>query len=184
MSTASTTPVRLTDTQREVLSAAMQRPDGAVVMLTRLKGKAAQTLVKALLGRKLVREVRAKGEMPVSRVDAETQRSFALILTKAGRASLATADQPSTPVASTEGAPAGSPSPTGPREGSKLASVIELLGREQGASVAELMTTMGWLPHTTRAVLTGLRKRGYALTREAAGGGYLYRIVTPSAAAA
>jgi hypothetical protein len=37
---------------------------------------------------------------------------------------------------------------------------------------------MGWLPHTTRAVLTGLRKRGYALSldRLDAGRGSAYRI--------
>jgi hypothetical protein len=38
---------------------------------------------------------------------------------------------------------------------------------------------MGWMPHTTRAVLTGLRKRGYALTldRSDAERGSAYRIV-------
>ena len=28
---------------------------------------------------------------------------------------------------------------------------------------AELVAATGWLPHTTRAALTGLRKRGYAV---------------------
>lgn len=59
--------------------------------------------------------------------------------------------------------------PTGanaPRPGSKLAGVIALLLREAGASLEELMAATGWLPHTTRAALTGLRKRGYVLLRE------------------
>ena len=54
--------------------------------------------------------------------------------------------------------------------------MIALLGRDRGTSVAELMAATGWLPHTTRAALTGLRKRGYALIREAADGGSVYRI--------
>jgi Protein of unknown function (DUF3489) len=50
-----------------------------------------------------------------------------------------------------------------PRRGSKLAEVIALLSRNRGASVEELISATGWLPHTTRAALTGLRKRGYEI---------------------
>jgi hypothetical protein len=60
----------------------------------------------------------------------------------------------------TESVPVG---PHAPRRGSKLAQVIELLQRENGATVDELMAATGWLAHTTRATLTGLRKRGYAV---------------------
>ena len=41
--------------------------------------------------------------------------------------------------------------------------IIELLQRGDGATLAELVAATGWLPHTTRAALTGLRKRGYAV---------------------
>ena len=53
-----------------------------------------------------------------------------------------------------------------PRDGSKLALVIELLRRADGATIVDLTQATGWLPHTTRAALTGLRKRGYAVIRE------------------
>jgi hypothetical protein len=53
--------------------------------------------------------------------------------------------------------------PPAPRGGSKLAQVIELLQRDHGATIAELIVATGWLAHTTRAALTGLRKRGYAV---------------------
>ena len=53
--------------------------------------------------------------------------------------------------------------PTSPRGGTKIARVIELLQRGDGATLAELVVATGWLPHTTRAALTGLRKRGYAV---------------------
>ena len=56
-------------------------------------------------------------------------------------------------------------SKTAPRDGTKIAQVIELLQRDDGATLAEVITVTGWLPHTTRAAFTGLRKRGYAVER-------------------
>ena len=52
-----------------------------------------------------------------------------------------------------------------PRKGSKLATVVGLLRREGGATIDQLVAAMGWLPHTTRAALTGLRKRGFVIER-------------------
>jgi hypothetical protein len=64
-----------------------------------------------------------------------------------------------------------------PRDGSKLALVIEHLQRADGATIIDLTQATGWLPHTTRAALTGLRKRGYAVIRERIGAGdSVYRI--------
>jgi Protein of unknown function (DUF3489) len=69
-----------------------------------------------------------------------------------------------------------------PRQGSKLSTLIDLLGRKKGAGIEDLVAATGWLPHTTRAALTGLRKRGYAIERERSEkGGSLYRIVTGTA---
>ena len=64
-----------------------------------------------------------------------------------------------------------------PRDRSKLAPVINLLWRADGATIVDLTQATGWLPHTTRAALTGLRKRGYAVIRERIGAGdSVYRI--------
>src|SRR5688572_21556978 len=52
-----------------------------------------------------------------------------------------------------------------PRAGSKQAIVLDLLDRPQGATLDELVAATGWLPHTTRAALTGFRKRGFELER-------------------
>ncbi len=39
------------------------------------------------------------------------------------------------------------------------------------------MTATGWLPHTTRAALTGLRKRGFMVERRTGeAGGFVYQI--------
>ena len=55
-------------------------------------------------------------------------------------------------------------SATAPREGTKMAEVVGLLEREHGATLAELIAATDWLPHTVRAALTGLRKRGFVVT--------------------
>ena len=64
-------------------------------------------------------------------------------------------DDPATSVASTHQ----------PRAGSKTTQVLDLLRRPTGATLAELVAVTGWLPHTTRAALTGLRKKGHAIAR-------------------
>jgi hypothetical protein len=48
----------------------------------------------------------------------------------------------------------------------KSATVLACLQREQGATLAELVAATGWQPHTTRAMLTGLRKKGHAIERQ------------------
>ena len=64
-----------------------------------------------------------------------------------------------------------------PRPSTKLAILVTLLSRPEGAGIDELVTTLGWLPHTTRAAFTGLRKRGFALiTLRATGAPTRYRI--------
>ena len=35
--------------------------------------------------------------------------------------------------------------------------------RKSGASLAVMIEATGWLPHTTRAALTRLRQKGYAI---------------------
>ena len=47
----------------------------------------------------------------------------------------------------------------------KSAAVLKLLQREAGATLAELVEATSWQPHTTRAMLTGLRKKGHAIER-------------------
>ena len=54
---------------------------------------------------------------------------------------------------------------TTPRRGSKLADVLAMMSRKDGAAIEELMAATDWLPHTTRAALTGLRKRGFQIER-------------------
>jgi Protein of unknown function (DUF3489) len=75
-----------------------------------------------------------------------------------------------------------SPSPLSwcPRAGSKQALLISLLMAAEGAPLDKIVVATGWLPHTVRAALTGLRKRGYAIARfqESGGKSSSYRVVT------
>lgn len=54
--------------------------------------------------------------------------------------------------------------PKAPRE-SKISKVLDLLRCEQGATLAELIEATGWLPHTMRAALTGLRKKNHTIEK-------------------
>jgi hypothetical protein len=52
-----------------------------------------------------------------------------------------------------------------PRASTKRATLITMLERAQGASVTEIGQHLGWLPHTVRAAITGLRHAGREVTR-------------------
>ena len=75
---------------------------------------------------------------------------------------------------SSEPASAATPRSTAP---SKISIVVDMLRREKGATLAELVEATGWLPHTTRAALTGLRKKGRTLEKSKRGEVTCYRIL-------
>jgi Protein of unknown function (DUF3489) len=52
-----------------------------------------------------------------------------------------------------------------PPASTKRAKLIGMLERAEGASVAEIGQRLGWLPHTVRAAITGLRNAGREVTR-------------------
>ena len=50
----------------------------------------------------------------------------------------------------------------GPRGGTKMAEVIAMLQRKNGASITEIMSAMGWQRHTVRGFMAGaMKKAGY-----------------------
>ena len=61
-------------------------------------------------------------------------------------------------------------------------TVIALLKREGGASLAEVTGATGWQPHSARAVLTGFRKKGYAIHRTKTDGVTCWSITADPAA--
>ena len=181
---------KLTDTQLVMLSAAAQRDDRCLVASPNLRGGAAQKVAAKLVGAGLAKEVRAEAGTPVWRRDERAGQSYSLKLTAAGAKAIAI-DDSSAPeeqtedddqreqAATTEPAIARlTRAPSAPRDGTKLAQVIELLRRRDGATINDLIAATRWLAHTTRAARTGLRKRGYAVTidRSNKERGSIYRI--------
>jgi len=59
---------------------------------------------------------------------------------------------------------------------SKPQQILDLLTRGCGATLAELGTFANWLPHSTRAYLTGLRKKGHVIDSGKVDGVRRYRI--------
>jgi hypothetical protein len=193
---------KLSDTQLMMLSKASQRDDRAVECPHHLKGGALKVVVSKLLDQGLLNEITAKRGMPAWRKD-DNGGSFALVITRAGLKAIAAdeaaADEPRADGGETEisrgrskgrgrrefrGAPPSSPpaqpnKPAECRAGSKQALVLSMLQRKAGACLADLASATGWLPHTTRAALTGLRKRGYVLerSRPEEGKPSVYRVV-------
>jgi hypothetical protein len=179
--------IKLTDTQLVLLGAAAQRKDLCLVALPTLKGATAQKVASKLISAGFVKEVKARASDLIWRRDEGA--SYALKLTAAGAKAIAVDDVAEPEDASGESdalanrdqaailsgldAKDARPSeamdrgpirgPSAPRGGSKLARVIALLERDHGATIEELIAATGWLAHTTRAALTGLRKRGYAV---------------------
>jgi len=65
------------------------------------------------------------------------------------------------------------------REGSKKATVLELLRRPEGATLADIMSATGWQPHSVRGFISGALGKKMGLTVESlktAEGARAYRI--------
>lgn len=59
----------------------------------------------------------------------------------------------------------------------KLDTILKRLGHKNGATVSALEKATGWQPHSVRAALTGLRKKGHAIERSKDGkGATVYRV--------
>jgi DNA-binding MarR family transcriptional regulator len=188
---------RLSDAQRLVLTTAAERADGAVLPLPKalaVHGRARQLMLQGLTRRGLLAASPRPSSKPVSAGSA-ADRGSALRITPEGRGVIH-ATEPASRAANarSEERASSEPSlskrdraarsrprtPLG-RPGTKQALLVGLLGRSDGATVAEIREVMGWQPHSVRAAITGLRRRGFAVTRARRGDGTLaYRV--PAAA--
>ena len=78
-------------------------------------------------------------------------------------------------------APVATASLAAPKRATKQDLVVELLHREGGASLSSIIEATGWLPHTARASLTGLRKKGHDVARSKVDGETRYSIAAAPA---
>jgi hypothetical protein len=153
---------KLSDTQVILLSTAAQRDSGSLYPLPDKFADAGPRVTKALAGLTSAgfAEERETNDLTiVSRTDGDV--IYGLFVTAAGLAAIGIeegegrAPTPSEPEA---------PAPAAPRV-TKSALVLSLLTQDGGATLPELIAATGWLPHTTRAALTGLRKKGHAIVK-------------------
>jgi DNA-binding IclR family transcriptional regulator len=197
--------IKLSETQLVLLGGAARRDDLHLSLHTGAKLAQVHKAAARLLEAGLVKEVKSRKDAPVWRRDEVAGQDYSLKLTAAGLKAIAAADSngvaeaaPQAPGSdanttnaahkiseSTNTVSCVEPScaatvPVSPRVGTKIAKIIAMLESEDGATVAQLVAATGWLPHTTRAALTGLRKRGYALTSDRSDRTHssIYRIVT------
>lgn len=174
---------KLNDLQLILLATAVQREGGSILPPPDSVGDQAERIGKAipgLLRRGLISEVPVTDQNRAWRED--DQQAIGLVITDAGRAIIA-AEEPgdegphaATPATATSGTRANIAAPAAPRAASKIETVIGLLCRSEGATLAAMIEATGWLPHSTRAALTGLRKKGYQLTKASRDGITVYHI--------
>ena len=181
--------IKLTSAQRALLANAAAREDGAAPAPAKHARAAAAKVVSSLIARKLVREVKSRPGMPVWR-EGGTGKAYSLVITQAGRAAIsdkhaarrapsATSEKPKRPASAHAVV-------VSPRSGTKQALIVEMLSQERGATLAALIEATGWLPHTTRAALTGLRKNGFVIERISGAGAEpsAYRVLHSASRAA
>jgi hypothetical protein len=180
---------KLTDTQLVLLSSASQRQDRFLIRSETMTERAFARAVNGLVKQGLVVAVDSGpvGADPLG--DADKAPTVAITL--AGLTAIGCSQSTEDTHASTEtgrskaGQPVVAPPAevaTGKGEPTKRALIIAMLSREEGASLNDLTGATGWLPHTTRAALTGLRQKGFGIERtQRADRTSVYRIVAVAA---
>ena len=148
----------LTDAQLVLLCAAAQRGDGLLVPPDGLGGRALDLTITKLVKADLVEAISVSRGDPAWSIDGDGFPIGLKITTKAlSELGIIDANVVTLEV---------KPAPRQPRPGSKRACVMALLSRAEGATVAEITAATEWLPHTVRALLSGLRKAGCTIERE------------------
>ena len=149
---------KLTDTHTLLLAHAAQRENGNLFPLPEALAGTARTIkaIAALLRQGLVAEHETSVAAEIARKDDD--RRVGVFITPAGLAAINVSE----PAAASE---AGSDTDVARPRTTKVSTVLALLKRDGGATLPDLIAATGWLPHTTRAALTGLRKKGHAIER-------------------
>jgi len=176
---------KLSDLQRVVLAHAAKRDDRYVLPLTASisDDERTRSQVADLLKRNLLADVAVGSRAPLWR--EEGGQRFGLMVTAAGCAAIGidlSDDRADRPGAGDDHAAAATPSTgaidnaTAPQPASKRARVIALLSSPDGATLPEICGQTGWLAHSARAVLTGLRKSDHRVDRTRSDGVTRYAI--------
>ncbi len=162
---------KLNDLQSIILSVASQRKSGSLLPLPERYAGGGTRVSKALatlVTLAFAEERETNDAASIHRMDGDI--GYGLCITAPGLAAIGVSDEGET------GEPAHVDVAAAPRT-SKIAAVTALLGRAEGANLDELVAATSWLPHTMRAALTGLRKKGHSIERRSIDGKSHYRIL-------
>ena len=164
----------LTPTQQTILAYALEHHEGKVVWFPdAIKGGARKKVLDGLSKRALIEQdgtdwsVAAAGYVAMGRerpAPEPTQNS-----------SEAEGSEPPT-IEQTEASTSAKPHP---RENSKQATVVQMLQRPEGATIAQICEVTGWQAHTVRGTFSGALKKKLDLTivsDKVKGGERVYRI--------
>lgn len=169
---------KLNDLQLILLSTAIQREDGSILPPAdsiAKDEKRIQAAIPSLLKRGLIEEAPTKDRRRAWREEAE--QPVGLTITDAGRATIAPKDDAAQTTPKAKAKPTTKKQSAASRASSKASVVVDLLRRPEGATLTELVDATDWLPHTTRAALTGLRKKGHVLEKSKRDNATCYRIL-------
>ena len=174
-----TNNANLNDLQLVLLSTASQRDDGGIFPVAASIAKEKDRIRKAvqsLLKRSLVEERPTKDRRLAWR--EQDDQAIAVFITAAGRSLIEQSGDAAEPVGDKPSTPKSEKNSVEKvRQGSKKELVLGLLRRSDGATLNDLVSATGWLPHTTRAALTGLRKSGHVVEKSKRDDATCYRIV-------
>ena len=186
------TTIKITNIQRAVLEAAARRNDYAAWPIRggKLNTGSATRVTKELIRKGLVDEIAARDKVPIWRENSDGQR-LAAVITDEGLVAIGMlpagkkvrSSGPSGNKGAVAAKQAGVPAvaqdePRRPRAGTKLAILVALLEREEGATIEEMADATGWQGHSVRGVLSGTltKKFGLQIMSEKVGGrGRTYR---------
>jgi hypothetical protein len=176
-----------------LLSSAAQRDDGTLLPLpkrVKLEPRVQTRVFNSLLKKELVSEQPAPPDAPAWRETGDGRR-FMLVITPAGLEAIGVEanEEQEEPEKNDK------PKPSQQRKkkrkrtektavpevrpGTKLAQLIEMLNRDDGVTIAEIVAATGWQQHSVRGAISGALKKklGLAVTSEKVDGrGRIYRI--------
>jgi hypothetical protein len=142
--------IQLTDAQRSILEPACQREDLCIYPVTApLKGGAVGNVCKSLLKRGLIEEFRAADAMTVWRHDTAAG-PLTLRVTVAGQQALA-GEEVTLPTAPAQPQ---APAPASLAKTSRQDTLLGLLRRPEGATIADMADATGWQAHSVRSALS------------------------------
>jgi hypothetical protein len=157
---------KLSDIQLVLLTSAASRDDGSLFPPPDTLGDGASRIrrtITALIKLTLVEERTVSDVRKAWR--AQDEQSFGVFISDAGRSAIGVevvpVDQPVQPAVPLS---------------TKIDTVLSMLRRDDGSTLAELVEATGWLPHTTRAALTRLRQKGHKIDKSQRNGATAYVI--------